>query len=168
MAPAGDCPGEGDADAVGGADVAGGSLTGHEGASGVIDGAFEEDIAVVGLLAHDADAVLAAVAAEVLVAIEGAGHEGEVLAVDFFVVGAVEGGDVAFADPGDDAVFDDDAGGGDGVCAGAVDKVNVADDENSCRYRASKGEISVGDGAIVSVPQCRVNRGGREEDWERG
>ena len=65
----GDGAGEGDTDAVGGTHVAGGGLAGHEGASGVCDGSFEEDVAVVGLLAHDSNAVLAAVAAKVLVTV---------------------------------------------------------------------------------------------------
>ena len=125
----GDGPGEGNADAVGGTHVSSGGLAGHEGASGVVYGAFEEDVPVIGLLAHDSNAVLAAVAAEVLVTVEGAGHEGEVLSVYLLVVRAVEGGDIAFSNPGDDAVLHHHAGRGNGGGAGAVDEVNVANDE---------------------------------------
>ena len=93
MEPAATALGEGDAYAVGGTHVAGGSLAGHKGAASVVYGPFKEHVPVVGLLAHDSNAVLAAVAAEVLVTVEGAGHEGEILAVYLLVVGAVEGGD---------------------------------------------------------------------------
>ena len=136
----GDLPGEGDAYAVGGADVAGGGLSGHQRTFGVGGGLDQQDLG--GLIVHGQDAILAAVAGEVLVTVEGAGHQRQVFAVDVLEVGMGRRGHVALANPADEAVLNHHVYGGDGVASIAVNQPHVPNQEiHATLLRANERRI---------------------------